>query len=241
MQWETAPSLVSYPDALKRMDDHVRVMRAGEAGELAWMVEHPPIYTQGTSGAASDVLAQNIPLFETGRGGQVTYHGPGQRVVYLMLDLNQRGRDVRAYVQKLEAMIIATLAEFGIESFTREGRIGVWVDAAREKEKHSRVAPKLREPLAAGVSEAKGARPPSSHEAKIAALGVRVQGWVTSHGIALNVNPDLSHYAGIVPCGIREFGVTSLSALGVKASMAQVDLALQRAFMQVFENEAAAA
>lgn len=142
--------------------------------------------------------------------------------------LRPRGQDIRAFVKQLERWIIATLAEFGVEGFTREGRIGVWVDTAHEKEKHVRVAPKLREPLAAGVSEAKGARPPSSHESKIAALGVRVQGWVTSHGIALNVAPDLSHYAGIVPCGIRGFGVTSLAALGMDASMDAVDAALQK-------------
>lgn len=209
MQWQTAPALVSYPDALARMEAQVRAMRAGEAGELGWLVEHPPIYTQGTSGAASDVLGHDIPVFETGRGGQVTYHGPGQRVAYLMLDLNQRGKDVRAYVQNLERMIILTLAQFGVEGFTRDGRIGVWVET-------------------------------SSGEAKIAALGVRVQGWVTSHGIAINVNPDLSHYAGIVPCGIREYGVTSLAALGIEVSMEQVDLALQAAFMEIFEKTAAA-
>ena len=182
-------------------------MRDGSAGELAWLVEHPPLYTQGTSGDVADVLTRALPVFETGRGGQVTYHGPGQRVAYLMLDLNTRGKDIRAYVKKLEATIIAALKEFGVEGFTRDGRIGVWVDVVKEKEKHSRVAPKLREPFTAGVSEAKGVQAPlPSNEAKIAALGVRVQGWVTSHGIAMNVNPDLSHYRGIVPCGIREIG-----------------------------------
>lgn len=210
MEWQLATAPVAYPDALTRMAEHVSAMRAGKVGELAWLVEHPPLYTQGTSGDVADVLSSDLPVFETGRGGQVTYHGPGQRVAYLMLDLNQRGKDVRAYVQKLETTMIATLKQFGVEGFTREGRIGVWVNT-------------------------------STGEAKIAALGVRVQGWVTSHGIAINVNPDLSHYAGIVPCGIREFGVTSLSALGVKASMAEVDHALQRAFMQVFENKAMAA
>lgn len=210
MEWQLATAPVAYPDALTRMAEHVSAMRAGKAGELAWLVEHPPLYTQGTSGDVADVLSSDLPVFETGRGGQVTYHGPGQRVAYLMLDLNQRGKDVRAYVQKLETTMIATLKQFGVEGFTREGRIGVWVNTP-------------------------------TGEAKIAALGVRVQGWVTSHGIAINVNPDLSHYAGIVPCGIREFGVTSLSALGVKASMAEVDHALQRAFMQVFENKAMAA
>lgn len=204
MHWELATAPVSYPDALARMQAHVRAMRDGTANELAWLVEHPPVYTQGTSGDAADVLNAEIPLFETGRGGQVTYHGPGQRVVYLMLDLNRRGKDVRAYVQKLERWIILTLRHFGVEGFTREGRIGVWVHTP-------------------------------AGEAKIAALGVRVQGWVTSHGIALNVSPDLTHYAGIVPCGIREYGVTSLAALGVQATLAEVDHALKQAFTQVFE------
>lgn len=209
MQWEIATDPVAYPDALARMGDHVRAMRDGAARELAWLVEHPPLYTQGTSGHGADVLSRELPVFETGRGGQVTYHGPGQRVAYLMLDLNTRGKDVRAYVQKLEATIIASLKEFGVEGFTRDGRIGVWVNTP-------------------------------TGESKIAALGVRVQGWVTSHGIAINVNPDLSHYGGIVPCGIREFGVTSLWALGIQASMHEVDRALQRAFMQVFESKVAA-
>lgn len=210
MEWRTSSELVEYPAALAFMQQQVAAMRAGEAGELGWLVQHPPIYTQGTSGAEADVLNDEIPVFETGRGGQVTYHGPGQRVAYLMLDLNKRGKDVRAYVQNLERWLILTLAHFGIEGFTREGRIGVWVNTP-------------------------------TGEAKIAALGVRVQGWVTSHGIALNVNPDLSHYAGIVPCGIREFGVTSLKAMGVDVGMDQVDLALQAAFIEVFGETALAA
>lgn len=210
MEWRTSIDRVEYPAALAFMEQQVAAMRTGEANELGWMVEHPPIYTQGTSGDAADVLDHDMPVFATGRGGQVTYHGPGQRVVYLMLDLNRRGKDVRAYVQKLEAWIIATLVKFGVEGFTREGRIGVWVNTP-------------------------------TGEAKIAALGVRVQGWVTSHGIALNVNPDLSHYAGIVPCGIREYGVTSLAALGVQVSMDQVDAALQTAFAEVFGETVLAA
>lgn len=210
MQWELATAPVSYPDALARMEAHVRAMRDGTATELAWLVEHPPVYTQGTSGDAADVLNTEIPLFETGRGGQVTYHGPGQRVAYLMLDLNRRGKDVRAYVQKLERWVILTLQQFGVDGFTREGRIGVWVNTP-------------------------------AGEAKIAALGVRVQGWVTSHGIALNVSPDLAHYAGIVPCGIRDYGVTSLAALGVKVGMNEVDAALKRVFAQVFGNQTQAA
>lgn len=200
MQWITEPSPVSYPDALRRMEQRVEAIQRGQGEELAWLVEHPPLYTAGTSAKGPDLLGGNgIPVFETGRGGQYTYHGPGQRVGYLMLDLNLRGKDLRAYVKQLEAWIIATLAEFRLEAFTRDGRIGVWVNTP-------------------------------TGEAKIAALGVRVQKWVTSHGICLNINPDLSHYRGIVPCGIREFGVTSLQALGVSATMEEVDAVLKAQF-----------
>jgi lipoyl(octanoyl) transferase len=185
-------------------------------------------------------------VFETGRGGQVTYHGPGQRVVYLMLDLKKRmpagaaSPDLREYVKQLEEWIILTLAEFGVQGFTREGRVGVWVEGefrvqSSEFSMGSGMRGALREPLAAGVSEAKGGKASlHSKEAKIAALGVRVQKWVTSHGIALNVNPDLSHYAGIVPCGIREFGVTSLHQLGARATMEELDAALKKTFGRVF-------
>lgn len=221
MLWQTEPAPIAYEPAMARMDAHVRAMRDGAAEEMVWLVEHPPLYTLGTSADETDVLDAAIPHYTTGRGGQVTYHGPGQRVAYLMLDLNKRGKDVRAYVQQLERWIIATLSEFGVEGFTREGRIGVWV----------------KEKVTGGewrVTREEHARHPSPdtrhREAKIAALGVRVQGWVTSHGIALNVAPDLSHYAGIVPCGIREYGVTSLKALGADVSMAQVDAALRKHF-----------
>jgi lipoyl(octanoyl) transferase len=200
MEWQIASSPVSYPDALRLMEQRVDAIQRGHGTELAWLVEHPPLYTAGTSAKGADLLStKGFPVYETGRGGQYTYHGPGQRVGYLMLDLNNRGKDLRAYVKQLEGWIIATLAEFGVEGFLRDGRIGVWVNTPRG-------------------------------EAKIAALGVRVQKWVTSHGIALNVHPDLSHYAGIVPCGIREFGVTSLKALGVDASMEDVDAALKKTF-----------
>lgn len=187
------------------MEERVAGLLAGTAGELVWLLEHPPLYSGGTSAKADDLLASPFPVYETGRGGQYTYHGPGQRVGYVMLNLKQRGeQDVRRYVQKLEAWIIATLAEFGIAGELREGRIGVWVVE------------------------------PSGREAKIAALGIRVKQWVTFHGIALNVAPDLSHYSGIVPCGIREHGVTSLKALGVDADMAEVDAALMRQFHAIF-------
>ena len=204
MQWQISSGHVPYPDALARMAQQVQAMRDGGGDELIWLVEHPPLYTAGTSAKGADLLSERFPVYETGRGGQFTYHGPGQRIAYVMLDLKKRGQDIRAFVKQLETWIIRTLGEFGVEGFTREGRIGVWVNT------------------------------PTGGEAKIAALGIRVQGWVTSHGIAINLNPDLSHYAGIVPCGIREFGVTSLSALQVGVSMDQLDAALERAFIEVF-------
>lgn len=208
MEWCIEHGLMDYTDALAAMDARVQAVQSGHAEELAWLLEHPPLYTLGTSAKASDVLGNlGLPTYPTGRGGQVTYHGPGQRIAYLVRDLKAHagaaGPDLRAYVKDLEQWIILTIAEFGVHGFLRDGRVGVWTTTP-------------------------------SGEAKIAALGVRVQKWVTSHGIALNVNPDLSHYAGIVPCGIRAYGVTSLAALGVTASMAEVDAALQRCFVQVF-------
>lgn len=204
-EWTISEGLVPYEVALEAMEARVARMLAGDAGEQVWLLEHPPLYTGGTSAKASDLLSAPFPVYETGRGGQYTYHGPGQRVGYVMLDLKARGaQDVRLYVQKLEAWIIGVLAEFGVKGELREGRIGVWVVE------------------------------PSGRESKIAALGIRVKQWVTYHGIAINVNPDLSHYAGIVPCGIKEHGVTSLHALGVSASMAEVDAALKRQFAKLF-------
>jgi lipoyl(octanoyl) transferase len=210
IEWETAPALIDYPAALERMHLRVDALRHGQGRELVWLVEHAPLYTAGTSAKAGDLLpGHRFPVYDAGRGGQFTYHGPGQRVAYIMIDLKNRGQDIRAYVKQLEGWIIAALAEFGVEGFTREGRIGVWVH---------KPAPVSR--LAA--------QPAPATEAKIAALGIRVQGWVTSHGIAINVNPDLGHYAGIVPCGIQEYGVTSLADLGVKATMQDVDDALRK-------------
>jgi lipoyl(octanoyl) transferase len=209
-EWRHWPHTVPYDEALAAMQARVQEIQRLEAADAVWLLEHPPLYTAGTSAKATDLLgARGFPVYEAGRGGQYTYHGPGQRIGYLMLDLKARARakgaepDLRAYVQSLERWIIATLAQFGLEGFTREGRVGVWV-----------------------------ATP--GGEAKIAALGVRVQKWVTSHGIAINVNPDLSHYAGIVPCGIREFGVTSLHALGIRATMDEVDAVLKREFGRFF-------
>lgn len=194
-----SPDLAPYPEALAEMEARAAAIAEGRAGELVWFVEHPPLYTAGTSARPDDLVEPGrFPVFETGRGGQFTYHGPGQRVVYPMLNLGRRGRDLRAYVCALEGWVIDTLADFGVKGERRSGRVGVWV---------------VRE---------------DGREEKIAAIGVRVRRWVTLHGLALNVAPDLSHYGGIVPCGLPEFGVTSLAALGKNVTMQQVDEALLR-------------
>lgn len=199
--WETSQQLVPYPDALARMEARVAGIVAGQASEFVWLLEHPPLYTAGTSADPAELLDPHaLPVYPSGRGGRYTYHGPGQRIAYVMADLRQRGRDVRAYVQGLEAWVIRSLADLGVRGERREGRIGIWV-----------------------ANSAGG-------EAKIAAVGVRVRHWVTFHGIAINVNPDLRGFAGIVPCGIREHGVTSLAALGLAATMSDVDAALRRNF-----------
>jgi lipoyl(octanoyl) transferase len=219
MEWKIAEKSVDYPEALEIMEQRVEDIIAGRAPELVWLVEHPPLYTAGTSAKATDLFKNApFPTYDTGRGGEWTYHGPGQRVVYLMLDLKKRNAmDVRAYVKNLENWIIATLAEFGVEGFIREGRVGVWT--------HVPPGGKNLLPLAGG-----GKREEEYPEAKIAAIGIRVRKWVTYHGIAINVSPDLSHYAGIVPCGIKEHGVTSLKALSVKAAMKEVDTILRKKF-----------
>ncbi len=205
-EWRTEPTPVDYQSGVHTMEQRAAAIRAGSAPELIWLVEHPPLYTAGTSADDSDLLAENaLPVYRTGRGGQYTYHGPGQRVAYVMLDLDARGRDIRRYVADLEQWIIVTLAQFGVTGERREGRIGIWV--AHE-----------------------------GREDKIAAIGVRVRRWVSYHGIAINVDPDLSHYNGIVPCGIdpTQYGVTSLAALGVSATMADVDAALKSGYGEVF-------
>jgi lipoyl(octanoyl) transferase len=206
--WRVEPGLTAYEDAVAAMQTRIAAVRAGTATELVWLVEHPPLYTSGTSAKPEDLKEARFPTFAAGRGGQWTYHGPGQRVVYTMLDLAEPhgtvpARDVRRFVAGLEAWMIATLAEFGIAGETRDGRVGIWV--ARDDQ-----------------------------EAKIGAIGVRVSRWVSWHGCALNVAPDLSHFNGIVPCGIAEHGVTSLAALGVDVAMGEVDAALQRNFGKVF-------
>jgi lipoyl(octanoyl) transferase len=212
-EWRGSAGLTGYSDALTTMQDRVAAIRTGSAGELVWLVEHPPLYTAGTSARPEQLTEPDrFPTFLAGRGGQWTYHGPGQRTAYVMLDLTRPHgtvppRDVRCFVHGLEEWLIRTLASFGVCGERRSGRIGIWVNA-------------------------------SGAEAKIAAVGVRVTRWVSWHGVALNVHPDLGHYAGIVPCGISEYGVTSLHALGLKATMAEVDAALRAAWDQVFAGEA---
>lgn len=205
---------VPYEDAVRAMEDRVAGIRAGTAQEMIWLLEHPPLYTAGTSAKAGDLLNPHFPVHETGRGGQYTYHGPGQRVGYVMLDLKNRQRqpDIRQFVGQLEEWIIRSLAHFGVKGERRDGRVGIWVDEGGMK------------------------------ESKIAAIGVRVRHWVTYHGIAINVDPDLSHYAGIVPCGIREHGVTSLARiLNRPVSMAGLDEALKAEWNGVFETARKAA
>ena len=203
VEWRTSDSPVLYPQALAEMEARAAAIAEGTAGELVWLLEHPPIYTAGTSAQDGDLLDARFPVYRTGRGGQFTYHGPGQRVGYAMLDLKRRKPDVRAYVHDLEQWLIEALAEFNVKGERREGRVGIWVQ--------------------------RGLR-----EDKIAALGVRIKRWVTFHGVALNVDPDLSHFSGIVPCGVRAHGVTSLADLGIPASMADVDAALKKSFDKVF-------
>jgi len=208
VQWIIAPDLVPYPEALAAMRARAAAIAAGNAEEAVWLVEHPPLYTAGTSARAGDLLVPDrFPVFDAGRGGQYTYHGPGQRIAYLMLDLRERGRDVRALVFGIEEWVIRTLAAFNIHGERRAGRVGVWVQRPDK-----------------GLER----------EDKIAAIGVRVSRWVSFHGISLNVSPDLSHYAGIVPCGIADQGVTSFEDLGQLVSMAEVDGALKAAFQSVF-------
>jgi len=205
--WRTDDAPLPYDAAVAAMEAQVEGIRAGTAPELIWLLEHPPLYTAGTSSRSEDLRQPDrFPVHRSGRGGQFTYHGPGQRIAYVMLDLERRGRDLRGFVCALEQWVIDTLACFDVAGERRTGRAGVWIDRTRHP------------PLSGG---------PGSGEDKIAAIGVRVRRWVTFHGISLNVNPDLEHYSGIVPCGIAEHGVTSLHDLGITASMAQVDAALR--------------
>lgn len=216
VDWTSSPGLVPYPDAVAEMEAHVAKIVAGEADERIWLLEHPPLYTAGTSADIADLVDPGrFPVYASARGGQYTYHGPGQRVAYAMLDLNRRGRDVRKFVGLLEDWVIRTLAEFNVEGERRAGRVGVWV-VRKDKPR-----------TAAG----------DYPEDKIAAIGVRLRKWVSFHGISINVEPDLSHYSGIVPCGINEHGVTSLVDLGLPVSMADLDIALKSSFSDVFGED----
>lgn len=198
IEWRHSPGLTPYPDALAAMEARVGAIHRGEASELIWLLEHPPLYTAGTSADPAELFnPQGFPVFEAGRGGRYTYHGPGQRVGYVMLDLNRRGRDVRHFVHCLEGWVIDALADLGISAHRAPGRIGIWVDHG-------------------------------DTEAKIGAIGVRVRRWVTMHGFAVNLNPELSHFSGIVPCGIAEFPVTSLDEMGVANGQERFDLALEQ-------------
>ncbi len=216
VEWRMSDDPVPYPEAVAEMEARVAAIRAGTAPELVWLLEHPPLYTAGTSAKESDLLEPSrFPTYQSGRGGQYTYHGPGQRVAYVMIDLKRpragmEGPDIRGYVNRLEEWLIRTLARFNVKGERRCGRVGIWVD---------------KRPYGG----------PSGREDKIAAIGVRVRHWVTFHGVALNVDPDLGHFAGIVPCGISEHGVTSLHALGHLATMPEVDLALKAAWEDVFD------
>jgi lipoyl(octanoyl) transferase len=202
--WEVSEGLVAYPAAMARMDAHVDAIAKGLERERVWLLEHPPLYTAGTSAHDEDLVErERFPVFRTGRGGQYTYHGPGQRVAYVMLDLKRRGGDVRAFVAALEQWVIDTLDEFSVKGERREDRVGVWVRRGDQED-------------------------------KIAAIGIRVRHWVTFHGISINVEPDLTHFSGIVPCGIREHGVTSLVDLGLPVTMEDVDLALKESFGRIF-------
>jgi len=215
VEWLISEGLVEYPKALDIMENRVAGIIDGSASELVWLLEHPPLYTAGTSADTSDLLDENrFPVFEARRGGEYTYHGPGQRVAYAMLDLNTREKDVRKYVWQLEEWIICTLGKFNVKGERRKGRVGVWV-----------VRPD-RPPLPDG----------SPAEDKIAAIGVRIRRWVSFHGISINVEPDLEHFNGIVPCGIQGYGVTSLMDLGIPATMNDVDVALKQSFFEVFSE-----
>jgi len=212
VEWRISDTLVPYEEALTFMEARVEAIAKGEAEECVWLLEHPPLYTAGTSARPEDLTdPERFPVYEARRGGQYTYHGPGQRVVYVMLDLNRRGRDVRCFVRDLEAWVIATLAEFNITGEIRDGRVGVWVQRDDK-------------PLSAS-----GQKP----EDKIAAIGIRLRKWVSFHGISINVEPELEHFSGIVPCGITEHGVTSLVDLGLPVTMDDVDVALRATFGRV--------
>lgn len=211
IEWRTTPGLTPYPEALAQMEARAEAIRRGEARELVWLLQHPPLYTAGTSADPAELFnPEGFPVYEAGRGGRYTYHGPGQRVGYVLLDLSRRGRDVRRYVHSLEGWLIAALAALGITAHRAPGRIGIWVDQ-------------------------------DDTEAKIGAIGVRVKRWVTMHGFAVNIQPDLGHFGGIVPCGIAEFPVTSIGAMGLADAEARFDRALREKFDQFLSDLEASA
>lgn len=208
-EWQTSPDPVPYPVALEFMEQHVNNIIHAKAHELVWLLEHPPLYTAGTSASPEDLLSPNrFPVYKTGRGGQYTYHGPGQRIAYVMLDLNRRRRDVRLFVNNLEQWIIATLACFNIRGERRPGRVGIWVQ-------HKDMSGRTRED-------------------KIAAIGIRLRHWVSFHGISININPQLEHFSGIVPCGVQDHGITSFEDLGIQATVQNIDATLKGHFEEIF-------
>ena len=216
VDWIVTEGLTPYEDAVAFMEERVAQIHAGTAAEAVWLLEHPPLYTAGTSARREDLTdPERFPVYDAKRGGQYTYHGPGQRVVYVMLDLNKRGRDIRAFVKSLEDWVIDTLSEFGLTGHIRENRVGVWIERPDKP------------PLPDGRMA----------EDKIAAIGIRLRKWVSFHGISINVEPDLEHFSGIVPCGITDYGVTSLVDLGLPVTMDDLDVALRRSFEQMFEAE----
>ena len=206
IDWDVSEGLTHYPDAVARMEALQAAIRDTGARELVWLLEHPPLYTSGTSADPAELLSQQFPVYDTGRGGRYTYHGPGQRVGYVMLDLAHRGKDVRCYVHALEGWVIDALGHFGVEARRAEGRVGIWCDTK------------------------------NGQEAKIGAIGVRIRKWVTMHGFAVNIAPDLNHFSGIVPCGISEYPVTSLAALGIEATLADFDAALRATFVSFLNS-----
>ncbi|WP_412058663.1 lipoyl(octanoyl) transferase LipB [Bartonella sp. DGB2] len=211
--WHISEGLIPYEEAIHFMENYAAAVAEGKASERVWLVEHPPLYTAGTSAKPQDLLTPaRLPVYHTGRGGEFTYHGPGQRIAYIMLNLKQRRQDVRAFIAALEEWIILTLASFAVKGERREDRVGVWV-------RRPELAP---------------TRTGQCAEDKIAAIGIRLRKWVSFHGIALNVEPDLSHYQGIIPCGISDYGVTSLVDLGYPIALWEVDIALRRAFEKIF-------
>ena len=220
VEWITSSGLIEYEDALREMEARADAIRDGRADEALWLLEHPPLYTAGTSAEDADLLdPDRFPVHKVSRGGQYTYHGPGQRVIYTMLDVGKRGRDIRHFVQQLEKWVLLTLAEFNLKGQVREGRVGVWIERPE------------RPPLADG----------SVREDKIAAVGIRMRKWVSFHGISINVEPDLTHFDGIVPCGISGYGVTSLVDLGLPVTMNDLDAALRQNFGAAFEQDRSSA